>query len=314
MSKKEVAAITKSPKLKVPEIIKYCKNDLGITFNLMDEEKAKEFLEKNNFFFRLKQYCSICPEQTKSGKYIGLDFGHLVELSTIDMFLRKLLLKMTIDLEHYLKVKLVNDCQNNPADDGYEVVEKFLESHLKLKEDIAKVNKNTSYGESSFEKYTAAPAVWNFVEMVSFADFISFYAFYYDYMRMTCEYTKHFESVRRIRNACAHNVCMLASFKPVQGFKSDLETNFELLGGNIGIGSGTISYCMKVPLLNDFAVMLSVYTKLISSPKIKEITIQEIKDFFDGRMVYRKQYFENNTDIKNAYQFARKVLDYYSGK
>ena len=94
----------------------------------MDEEKGKSFLEKNNFFFRLKQYCSTCTEQTKSGKYIGLDFGHLVELSTIDMFLRKLLLKMTIDLEHYLKVKLVNTCQNNPADDGYEVVQKFLET------------------------------------------------------------------------------------------------------------------------------------------------------------------------------------------
>lgn len=82
----------------------------------------------------------------------------------------------------------------------------------------------------------------------------------------------------------------------------------------LGIGNGTISSCLKVPLLNDFAVMLSVYTKLISSPKIKEITIQEIKDFFDGRMVYRKQYFENNNDIKNAYLFARKVLDYYSNK
>ena len=306
--------ITKSPKLTVPEIIDYCKNELGITFNLMDEEKAKEFLEKNNFFFRLKQYCSTCPEQTKSGKYIGLDFGHLVELSTIDMFLRKLLLKMTIDLEHYLKVKLVNECQNNPADDGYEVVQKFLESHLKIKDSLSQVYRVTGYGENSFDKYLAAPAVWNFVEMISFADFISFYSFYYDFMQMKCEYTKHFESVRRIRNACAHNVCILSSFKPVQGFKSDLETNFELLGGNIGIGSGTISYCMKIPLLNDFAVMLSVYTKLISSPRIKEITLQEIKDFFDGRMVYRKQYFENYTDIKNAYQFARKVLDYYSGK
>ena len=60
--------------------------------------------------------------------------------------------------------------------------------------------------------------------------------------------------------------------------------------------------------------MLSVYTKLISSPKINEITLQEIKDFFDGRMVYRKQYFENNSDIKNAYLIARKVLDYYSDK
>lgn len=314
MSKKDETAGTKSPKLTVPEILDYCKNTLGITFNLMDEEKAKTFLEKNNFFFRLKQYCSTCTEQTKSGKYIGLDFGHLVELSTIDMFLRKILLKMTIDQEHYLKVKLVNDCQNNPNDDGYEVVEKFLESHPKIKDSLSQINRISGYGETSLEKYVSSPAVWNFVEMVNFADFISFYAFYYEFMNIKCEYTKHFESVRRIRNACAHNKCMLSSFKPVPGFKPDLETSFELLDGNIGIGNGTISSCMKVPLLNDFAVMLSVYTRLISSPKIKEITIQEIKDFFDGRMVYRKQYFENNIDIKNAYQFARKTLDYYSGK
>ena len=45
MSKKENLS-EKSPKLTVPEVIEYCKNDLGITFNLMDEEKAKEFLEK----------------------------------------------------------------------------------------------------------------------------------------------------------------------------------------------------------------------------------------------------------------------------
>ena len=171
-----------------------------------------------------------------------------------------------------------------------------------------------SYGEKTFEKYSSSPAVWNFVEMIGFADFISFYAFYYDYMKLDCEYTKHFDSVRRLRNACAHNFCLLTSFKPVQWFKPDLETSFELLGGNLGISNGTISSSMKVPLLNDFAVMLSVYTKLISSPKIKELTLQELKDFFDGRMVYKKQYFENYTEIKNAYNFARKVLDYYSKK
>lgn len=313
MSKKTPQNLAPSPKLTVPEILDYCKNILGITFNLMDEEKAAVFLEKNNFFFRLKQYCSVCSEQTMSGKYVGLDFGHLVELSTIDMFLRKLLLKMTIDLEHYLKVKLVNTCQNNPKDDGYEVVQKFLEKHPKIKENMQNY-RAVSYGENTFEKYSSSPAVWNFVEMIGFADFISFYAFYYDYMKLDCEYTKHFDSVRRLRNACAHNFCLLTSFKPVQWFKPDLETSFELLGGNLGISNGTISSCMKVPLLNDFAVMLSVYTKLISSPKIKELTLQELKDFFDGRMIYKKQYFENYTEIKNAYTFARKVLDYYSGK
>ena len=113
--------------------------------------------------------------------------------------------------------------------------------------------------------------------MISFADFISFYSFYYEFMRTQCEYTSH-------------------------------------LNLYAGIGNGTISTCMKVPLLNDFAVMLSVYTRLVSSPLIKEKTFQEIKDFFDGRMIYRRHYFENNSGIKNAYQFARKVLDFYSGK
>ena len=313
MSKKEFTP-AKPQKLTVPEVIEYCKDNLGITFNLMDEEKAKSFLEKNNFFFRLKQYCSTCTEQTKSSKYIGLDFGHLVELSTIDMFLRKILLKMTIDLEHYLKVKLVNNCQNNPADDGYEVVQKFLEGHPKAKESLVQFSKISGYGGNSFHKYLDTPAVWNFVEMITFADFICFYAYYYDFMHMECEYTKHFESVRRIRNACAHNACLLTSFKSQANFKTDLETNFELINGNLGIGNGTIANCMKVPLLNDFAVMLSVYTKLVSSPRVKEMTLKEIKDFFDDRMVYRKQYFENKPDIKNAYRFARRILDYYSEK
>lgn len=304
----------KAQKLTVPEVIDYCKNNLGITFNLMDEETAVRFLQKNNYFFRIKQYAETCNEKTKSGKYIGLDFGYLVELSTIDMFLRKLILKMTIDLEHYLKVKLVNDCQNNPSDDGYLVVEKFLSLHPKVKEGLEQNAKLAGYGGNSFLKYAESPTVWSFVEMISFYDFIAFYAFYYEFFQLKCEYTKHFDSVRRLRNASAHNICMLCSFKPSSGFKNDIEISFELLQGNIGIGNGVISSCMKVPLLNDFAVMLSVYTRLITSPTIKERTLQEIKEFFDGRMVYRKQYFEGNIEIKNAYQFARKVLDYYSNK
>ena len=49
MSKKEFTP-AKPQKLTVPEVIEYCKNNLGITFNLMDEEKAKSFLEKKISF------------------------------------------------------------------------------------------------------------------------------------------------------------------------------------------------------------------------------------------------------------------------
>ncbi|MBO4386231.1 MAG: Abi family protein [Treponema sp.] len=307
-------ALKKSPKLTVEQIIEYCKNDLGITFNLMGEDAAAEFLKRHNYFFRLKQYAGICKEQTKSGKYIGLDFGHLVELSTIDMFLRKLLLKMTIDLEHYLKVKIVNECQENDADDGYGVVAAFLQKHPKVKNSIEDSSKLAGYNGYNIRKYVDTPAVWNFIEMIGFFDFINFYSFYYDYFHLRCKYTKYFDSVRRLRNAAAHNVCLLYNFSSVQNFRSDSEISMELIGAKLGLDPRTIASCMKVPLLNDFAVMLSVYTQLVTSEMVKAKTLQELKDFFDGRMVYRKHYFENFPSVKNAYKFARAVLDWYSSK
>jgi len=305
----------KSQKLTVIEIIEYCKKSLGITFNLMNEEEASAFLENNNYFFRLKQYANFA-EKTKSGKFIGVDFGQLVELSTIDMFFRKLMLKMTIDFEHYLKVKLINDSQENTADDGYLVVKKFLESKPKLKSAMENVSYSalTFYNRSIFDNYKENMSVWAIVEALSFSDFIDFYSFYYEFFKLKCEYTKHFESVRRLRNAAAHNACILSTFKSESWFHPDIEIQFELLGANLGISQGTITSCLNIPVINDFAVMLSNYTRLISSEKIKEKTFEELVDFFDNRMLYRKQYFDGITSIKNAYQFARKVLGYYSQK
>ena len=313
MAKKESNQIY-GKKLTVPEIISYCKETLGITFNLKSEEEAAVFLTKHNYFFRLKQYADF-GEKTKSGKFINVDFGQMVELSTVDMFLRKLILKMTLDFEHYLKVKIINDSQENPADDGYAVVESFLETHNRVRHLIENLNNSLNfYNRQVFEKYKETPSVWSIVEMLGFSDFIDFYAHYYQYFHLKCEYTPHFDSVRRLRNAAAHNTCMISNLKPQNWFKSDIEINFELLGAKLDVGNGVISSCLKVPVLNDFAVMLSNYVKLISSPKIKEKTLEEIQDFFNGRMILHKDYFENVNEIKNAYHFAKAVLDFYSQK
>ena len=313
MAKKESNQIY-GKKLTVPEIISYCKETLGITFNLKSEEEAAVFLAKHNYFFRLKQYADF-GEKTKSGKFINVDFGQMVELSTVDMFLRKLILKMTLDFEHYLKVKIINDSQENHSDDGYAVVESFLETHNRVRHLIENLNNSLNfYNRQVFEKYKETPSVWSIVEMLGFSDFIDFYAHYYQYFHLKCEYTPHFDSVRRLRNAAAHNTCMISNLKPQNWFKSDIEINFELLGAKLDVGNGVISSCLKAPVLNDFAVMLSNYVKLISSPKIKEKTLEEIQDFFNGRMILHKDYFENVNEIKNAYHFAKAVLDFYSQK
>lgn len=313
MAKKESNQIY-GKKLTVPEIISYCKETLGITFNIKSEEEAAVFLAKHNYFFRLKQYADF-GEKTKSGKFTNVDFGQMVELSTVDMFLRKLILKMTLDFEHYLKVKIINDSQENPADDGYAVVENFLETHNRVRHLIENLNNSTNfYNRQVFDKYKEKTSVWSIVEMLGFSDFIDFYAHYYQYFHLKCEYTPHFDSVRRLRNAAAHNTCMISNLKPQNWFKSDIEINFELLGAKLEVGNGVISSCLKVPVLNDFAVMLSNYVKLISSPKIKEKTLEEMQEFFNGRMILHKDYFENVNEIKNAYHFAKDVLDYFCKK
>lgn len=66
MAKKDTKQIY-GKKLTVPEIIAYCKETLGIAFNLKSEEEASVFLAKHNYFFRLKQYAEF-GEKTKVGK------------------------------------------------------------------------------------------------------------------------------------------------------------------------------------------------------------------------------------------------------
>ena len=66
MAKKDTKQIY-GKKLTVPEIITYCKETLGIAFNLKTEEESSVFLAKHNYFFRLKQYAEF-GEKTKVGK------------------------------------------------------------------------------------------------------------------------------------------------------------------------------------------------------------------------------------------------------
>ncbi|MEE1101868.1 MAG: Abi family protein [Agathobacter sp.] len=62
--------------------------------------------------------------------YYNLDFAYIVELSKLDMYLRKIILELCLDVEHYLKVRLMNDLTNNNSEDGYNIVELFLHIHF----------------------------------------------------------------------------------------------------------------------------------------------------------------------------------------
>ena len=52
-----------------------------------------------------------------AGKYFGLEFAYLQELSTLDMYLREQILSMTLDIEHYINFWQA-DCRTQSKGNG----------------------------------------------------------------------------------------------------------------------------------------------------------------------------------------------------
>ena len=123
-------------KLSIDELITHMKNK-GIKFDIVSEQDARKFLTYNNYYLKLASYRANydkCSENSqRKGQYQNLDFGYLKELSTIDMHLRYIIIEMCLDIEHFIKVRLVSAVTDTPGEDGYNVVKKYLKKEdLKL--------------------------------------------------------------------------------------------------------------------------------------------------------------------------------------
>ena len=142
-------------------------NDLkekNVKFEKYGEEDAKKFLQYNNYYFKLKSYARNYTKYSKvelADKYINLDFACLVELSTLDMYLRRVIVTLCLDIEHILKTRLMRDVTNNDSEDGY------------------KDKSSTADLIRKFEENEDTIPIWSFIETLSFGRFIELYELYY---------------------------------------------------------------------------------------------------------------------------------------
>ena len=121
---------------------------------------------------------------------------------------------MTLDIEHFAKTKLIYDCSKNKKEDGYEIVEEFFTKYPYVKKGIQK-NKESfnSVNGDLIRRYGDKPALWNVVEMITFGDFIKLYEMYYKKHKSKKSYSNSLWSVKCLRNAGAHNNCILNTIK-----------------------------------------------------------------------------------------------------
>lgn len=83
----------------------------GVAFELCSETDAADYLVTANNYLRTCSYRKLYPVYTegpKEGKYIGLDFGALITLSSVDRVFRTALRDVALDVEHFARVRLLN--------------------------------------------------------------------------------------------------------------------------------------------------------------------------------------------------------------
>lgn len=296
-------------KINVDQQIEHMKSS-GIQLNIVTEEEAKVYLQNNTYYFKLKSYNKLY-DKNKDGKYINLEFAYLRELAVIDMHLRHLILKTTVDVEHSLKVQLIKDF-NDSDSDGYEIIKKYFEYNENVKDKI--LQKRNPYCEDLITKLEQEGyALWNIIELLSFGDFIKLYKLFYEEYpdaQSGTIFTYPMYSVKNIRNAAAHNNCIVNQLKKTKN--EEVNQNRKVVSYVSKIKNITKTQrqtCMQRQVMHDFVTLIYVVDKVIKSDGIKNNIKEELARFINVTAIRHKEYFEKHNELVTIYDFTKKIID-----
>lgn len=305
------------PKFSIDEQIKRLE-EKGVTFALYSKQKTMTYLEENNSFFRIKSYAKNY-ERSSRGKYSNLDFAYLVEFATIDLYFRRLILFWSLDIEHHLKLILLQHFNNNTREDGYSIVRDFFLTYPDIKTEIdgKSQSQSSSFVANLLKKYGTNLALWNLIEVLSFGAFMEFFKFYFSKHSQGKNYKEYYSlafSTRVLRNASAHNNCMLntlripynKNFKPSK-YVSGLISKIPVISKN------TRKKLLASPIVHDFFALLFLFDEVCRSKSLKKARMRDLL-FFLNRCKKHKEYFVRENFFTSRFDAICKIARFMMKK
>ena len=295
----------------------------GITLKYTDESSAIEYLSNTNNYLRTAAYRKNYQKYQQGpnkGKYIDLDFSYLVEMSVIDMNYRFLIQKMCSDIEHSICVQLIKDIENDSDTDGYDLVQNYLEvnraqiKHIEntiasphTKDLLIKYfhTRKEEDGKVRIVGYDECP-VWVLMELISFGSIISFYLNYYENRSAPYIPKRILNLVRSLRNAAAHNNCILFNLKPQTSVPPREITTFVQDIGGVTRSQRQRKLSSRAVL--EFVSLVYVYDKIVTG-KVKKHRFRELDYLVNIRMKEKAGFFKSNEMIVSTYRFIRHITN-----
>lgn len=305
---------SEKPKLTVSEQIQHMK-DCGITFKNISEEAAEQYLTNHTYYFKLKAYSKNYEQRqissARKGTYICLDFSYLQDLARLDMYFREIVFKITVDIEHLLKVQLLSNSQKNVQDDGYQIVDDFLSQHSVIRENIEK-HAYSGYSSAVIQKYQSCYPIWVFLEIISFGDLIEFYKFYNSKFPIGNNVSNYLWSARILRNAAAHNSCILNRLS--EKYNDDKNINNTLMivlkRNYHSLAPSKVKQYLLNPVIQDLLDILILLKKLDKGGSLLSKRTKEINHFM-RRCRKNASYYKTNNILLSSYKFVYTFLQEY---
>lgn len=306
------AILLRKRKRSIDELIQHMKTK-GVTFNIASETEARHFLQEHNYYFKLAAYRGNYVKHqcgSNTGKYECLDFAYLEELSKIDMDLRYLILQMCLDIEHQIKVMLMDNIEKNLGENGYKIVREF-DREGRCRQKILRQSEN-SYAHELIEKYRDNMdfPIWALCELISFGELCKLYRRYTE-IYPQCGLPKYslLNPIRNLRNAAAHSNCLIYKLKATKGQTINDINN--IVSRIHTISRSSRKKYLKIRSIHDFAVLLYWYRNFVKNETLKQQRNQELYKLFYQRMQEHSDYFYRNNYIKHAYIFTLKLVKYF---
>lgn len=293
----------------------------GVSFALVSKRQALIYLRDNNNLFKLSSYRKNFSKDITGTRYIHLDFAYLIDLAVIDMYLRALMLKMSLNIEHFAKVKLIRQITNDCAEDGYTIVQDFLQSlssdnYALFMNELGR-NARSPYCKDAYYKYKGHFPVWVFLELISFGSFLSFYKFcaerFYHRSNNKKEYNDMLNDfyimlpIKRIRNASAHNNCVINDLKTKDPAN---RVNYQVtraVRNELGFGRESTKKKLANVRISQILTCLYAHRKIVSSQGVNNHVAGELHEF--SARLFSKNSYDDNEVIKSAFDVFSTAID-----
>lgn len=302
--------------LTAKEQVKHCESK-GVQFNDFSKTQATKYLEENNNYFKLRAFRKNYHKEPSTGLYVHLDFADLVDLAIIDNRLRAILLEMAISIEHFSKVHLLKTIQKHESS-GSQIVKDYINQLSKdslniLISDLSK-NSNSTYCGDLYNKYLSNPSqidcpIWVFIEILSFGQYLHFYKFCADKVN-DAELTRRLYlmwTVKDLRNACAHNNCLINNINSPLKRLPNMEIQRVLSQPPISFAADARKKHLYRITTYEIITTLYAHKEIVTSHGVHQhisTRLQELKKRF-----YRDRTYRHNNLIQETFNILSKLID-----